>query len=105
MPNGRCAFIKADGGRCGGYAIRGSVHCFSHAEEVKEARQEARQRGGEAKKAPLPSLPPLPLRNFDDVNTAIEDAHNALRAGKIGAREAYAALRAINLQVKIWHGR
>ena len=105
MPSGRCAFMKADGTRCGGFAIRGSANCFSHAEEAKEAREKARQRGGEAKKVPPPSLPPLPLRNFNDTDSALEDLHNAIRAGKIGAREANAALRTIALRVRIWHGR
>mgnify|MGYP001608856161 CR=1 FL=1 len=105
MPNGRCAFTKADGVRCGGFAIRGSAHCFSHAEEAREARQEARQRGGSTKKVPLPSLSELPLRNFDHVDGALEDLHNALRTGKIGAKEANAILRTIGLRVRIWHGR
>ena len=41
-----CAGIKADGGRCGAQAIRGSEWCFSHHPDYEERRRRRASRGG-----------------------------------------------------------
>ena len=42
----RCAGIRADGGRCGGQAIRDSQWCFSHHPDYEEARRRRGSKGG-----------------------------------------------------------
>ena len=42
----RCAGIKADGGRCGGQAIRDSQWCFSHHPDYEERRRRRASKGG-----------------------------------------------------------
>ena len=42
----RCAGIRADGGRCGGQAIRDSQWCFSHHPDYEEERRRRGSKGG-----------------------------------------------------------
>jgi hypothetical protein len=41
-----CAGIRADGGRCGGQAIRDSQWCFSHHPDYAEERRRRGSKGG-----------------------------------------------------------
>jgi hypothetical protein len=43
---GRCAGIRADGGRCAAQAIRDSQWCFSHHPDLAEERRRSASRGG-----------------------------------------------------------
>jgi hypothetical protein len=45
----RCAATRKDGSACGGYAVGGSVYCFSHDPLRAGAIAEARRAGGRAR--------------------------------------------------------
>lgn len=44
--DGRCAQILKSGQQCGGYAVTGSIYCFTHDPKSLKARTEARAKGG-----------------------------------------------------------
>lgn len=48
MDDGRCAQILESGETCGGYAVKGSIYCFSHDPKSREKRLRARAAGGRA---------------------------------------------------------
>jgi hypothetical protein len=42
----RCSGIRADGGRCGAQAIRGTEHCVNHHPDYEDARRRRNSKGG-----------------------------------------------------------
>jgi radical SAM superfamily enzyme YgiQ (UPF0313 family) len=42
----RCSGIRADGGRCGAQAIRGSEYCVNHHPDYEDARRRRNSKGG-----------------------------------------------------------
>jgi hypothetical protein len=44
----RCSGIRADGGRCGAQAIRGSEYCISHDPDYEDTRRRRNSKGGKS---------------------------------------------------------
>lgn len=86
----QCSFIKKDLKRCKAYAITGSMYCLSHNMEMRDAKHEAVQKGGQAesyKKLDL-KLPPFEITQPADVTKAIVQTINELRDGQLPPRIA-----------------
>ena len=98
MDDGRCAEILDSGEPCGGYAVTGSIYCFTHDPKSRQKRLEARSAGGKAavkskKRQKLiaevvgvaqtvPMFPPaedLPLDTMADLRTFAVEQANKLR--------------------------
>jgi hypothetical protein len=85
----QCAYIKQDGSQCWANAISGSEYCWFHAPEVNYDRRSASQRGGKATRTGIyTDLPPIPLKNLDDVPELLMDTIRQVRGGFIGGRIA-----------------
>ena len=85
----QCAYIKQDGSQCWANAISGSEYCWFHCPEVDYDRRSASQRGGKAARTGIyADLPPIPLKNLDDVPELLMDTIRQVRGGFIGGRIA-----------------
>jgi hypothetical protein len=85
-----CSHVTITGEQCDGNAQEGSTLCYFHAPENQQEIQEARSRGGKnchTKSRSLTALPPdtadLPLATSNDVKTALAEAYNAVRTGRL----------------------
>ncbi len=90
----RCAGIKADGGRCGGQAIRDSQWCFSHHPDYEEARRRRGSRGGKRGGRGRPISELAALR---DENT---DIRERLLDGALQPGVAAVAIQSINTDIR-----
>lgn len=99
MPNSQCEFSRADGTRCGAYAVNESQFCFNHDPASVEAKQAAVAKGGAAtKQAPLP---PFKLESYHDIRPAVERIISELRAGIITVSQANALLRLLRWESEL----
>ena len=90
----RCAGIRADGGRCGGQAIRGSQWCFSHHPDYEEER---RRRGSKGGKRGGRSRPITELAALRDENA---DIRERLLDGKLKPGVAAVAIQSLNVDIR-----
>jgi hypothetical protein len=84
---GRCVHVKPDGSGCRALPRTGRPFCTFHDPEVAGERAEGRRRGGvnrSEKAATLPpDAPPLPLTTVGDVTSALAEAYNSVRTGRL----------------------
>ena len=90
----RCAGIRADGGRCGGQAIRDSQWCFSHHPDYEEAR---RRRGSKGGKRGGRGRPISELAALRDENA---DIRERLLDGKLKPGVAAVAVQSLNVDIR-----
>jgi hypothetical protein len=100
----RCSHVRANGNRCGGFAVSGSAYCFAHAPEQAAKRDEARRKGGRAGKSPTVGGALLPVRSLDDVLGLVETSINDVRAGRLDPRTANAVGYLANVALKAIEG-
>ena len=93
----RCAGIRADGGRCGGQAIRDSQWCFSHHPDYEEARRRRGSKGGKrgGRGRPVAELAALRNENADIRRRLLEDGDDKLSPGV-----AAVAIQSINTDIR-----
>jgi hypothetical protein len=75
-----CAGIKADGGRCGAQAMRGSEWCIGHDPDMAEARRRRASKGGKrgGRGRPVAELAALRSENADIRRRLSEGGEDAL---------------------------
>ncbi len=98
----RCAGIRADGGRCGAQAIRGSEWCFNHHPDYEERRQQRASRGGKrgGRGRPQAELADIKRRLSelaDDVLARRVDRGDAAVAGQL----LNTVIRAVGVELKL----
>lgn len=79
----QCVYIKEDGSRCKGNAIKGTDYCSFHSDlpSVKEKMRLGRLQGAGTRVIQrIREEPPIPLRTPQDALTVLEDALNLIRA-------------------------
>jgi hypothetical protein len=88
--DGRCSFVKADGGRCKAVPRPGATWCTFHDPALAPERAEGRRRGGVARTRTAVTLPAdtpdLPLRTVGDIVRALGLTFNHVRTGRLDAR-------------------
>lgn len=90
MNKTRCVYIKEDGEQCRGFAIKDSEYCLSHDPDMQEARLDRARRGGASEsyeKLEL-NLPPLDIKDSEDIVQSILQIINEVRTGQIPPRVA-----------------
>jgi glutathione S-transferase len=89
-----CAGIKADGGRCGAQAIRGSEWCFNHHPDYEEQRRRRASRGGRrgGRGRPVAELSEL-KRRFEGLATDV-------LSGEVDRADAAVAGQLLNYAVR-----
>ena len=90
----RCAGIRADGGRCGGQAIRDTQWCFSHHPDYEEER---RRRGSKGGKRGGRGRPITELAALRDENA---DIRERLLDGKLKPGVAAVAIQSLNVDIR-----
>lgn len=86
----RCTHVHPSGRPCGGFATRGSVHCFAHDPSRVHERAGARRRGGQAGRMAILPESSVSVRSLGDVVALIELTINDCRAGRVDVRIANA---------------
>ncbi|MBT5017093.1 hypothetical protein HN709_03875 [Candidatus Peregrinibacteria bacterium] len=82
----QCNFKDDNGKQCRAHSIKGQECCFFHHSEKKK-RQEAQSRGGQAKTIVVKEpLPPMTLKETQDVILLLEDTINRVRSGELDAK-------------------
>ena len=76
----RCAGIKADGGRCGAQAMRGSEWCIGHDPDKAEARRRRASKGGKrgGRGRPVAELAALRVENAEIRRRLLEGGEEGL---------------------------
>ena len=89
-----CSGIKADGGRCGAQAIRGSAYCVGHDPEQAEARRRRASKGGRrgGRGRPVAELGALRDENADIRRRLLE--------GELLPNVAAVAVQSINTDIR-----
>ena len=85
----KCQFKNENGKPCNAYAMEGAQQCFFHhsGSKIKDKRQEARSRGGQANSIVVKeSLPPMELKGANDVVLLLEDTINRIRSGELDVK-------------------
>ena len=108
MTAGRCAGKRADGSQCEAFAVDGGDgYCFSHAPGLAAQRTAARSAGGAARaqqqradRADVLAAPWLGLRTVEDCEAGLAHVAAETLAGRMGAREATAATRTIEILLR-----
>jgi len=104
MSGQRCAQTRANGQRCGGFAITGSAYCFAHDPAQAAKRDDARRRGGEAGRIEPLGESNLSLRSLGDVLGLVELTINDVRAGRVDVKVANAVGYLANVAMKAIEG-
>jgi hypothetical protein len=86
----KCEYIKQDEGRCAANAMTNSKFCFSHNPDVEIERSIAILRGGYAMKRLSEPLPPVTIKNIQDISGLIEDTINRIRTDPMTTHQANA---------------
>lgn len=97
----KCAHIKANTERCGGYAVTGSTYCFAHDPAQATKRQDAQRKGGEAGRVATLPESTLSVGKMSDVLELMETTINDVRAGRLDVRAANAIGYLANVSVKV----
>jgi hypothetical protein len=83
----QCEHRRPDGTRCRAPAVRGSDRCFAHDPATAERTAAGRRQGGETRNRPAatlpPDTPPLRLETVADVTSALGEAYNLVRTGRL----------------------
>jgi len=104
MAGQRCAQTRANGERCGGFAVIGSAYCFAHDPAQAEKRDDARRRGGEAGRIEPLGESSISLRSLGDVLGLVELTINDVRAGRVDVKVANAVGYLANVAMKAIEG-
>jgi hypothetical protein len=80
-----CSGIKADGGRCGAPAMRGSTYCVGHDPEQVESRRRRASKGGRTAGRGRPSL------ELKKIQHRLEDLAEQVLDGRVARAEAAVA--------------
>jgi hypothetical protein len=90
----RCSGIRADGGRCGAQAIRGSEHCVNHHPDYEDARRRSNSKGGKRGGRGRPQA------QLADVKALLEDLTEQVLSGELETSRAAVANQLINTRLR-----
>ncbi len=97
----KCAHIKANTERCGGYAVAGSKYCFVHDPAQASKRRDAQRKGGEAGRVATIPESELSIHTMSDVLALMETTINDVRTGRLDVKIANAVGYLANVSVKV----
>lgn len=75
-----CQATRGDGQPCKAFARRGSVYCFLHDPNQRDAARAARAAGGKARNTPAPA-PPIDLSTPESCIAALQETVDRVRRG------------------------
>ena len=90
----QCEYSKSDGTRCEAFAVKGSIHCFTHDDASKEAKKKAVKKGGSHKIEYIPE--PIQITSILDVIDALIYVANEVLAKRMTTERANCAVRALS---------
>ncbi len=91
----RCAGIKADGGRCGAQATRGSEWCIGHDPDKAEARRRRASKGGKRGGRGRPVV------EVADLKERLEDLYGGVLAGTTEPKVGAVANQIVNTRARL----
>lgn len=92
MPS--CSGIKADGGRCGAQAIRGSEWCFSHHPDYEQQRRQRASKGGKRGGRGRPQV------ELADVKGRLSDLADGVLEGRVERGNAAVVAQVLNVYLR-----
>jgi hypothetical protein len=90
-----CAGIKADGGRCGAQAMRGSEWCIGHDPDKAEARRRRASKGGKRGGRGRPVV------EVADLKARLEDLYGCVLAGTTEPKVGAVANQIVNTRARL----
>ena len=97
----RCAFVKADGGRCGARAQEGYARCYNHREDTREARAAAASRGGRTGGNSRAGAPRLAGREIGALKRQLQKIADGVLDGSVLHGQAAVAVQALNAKARV----
>ena len=79
----KCAYKKTNGQRCGANSMKASKYCFVHNPKTRKKHSLAVVKGGKLSKKTRLELPPVEIKNPEDVVKLLEETINGIRGGSI----------------------
>ena len=97
----RCAFVKADGGRCRAGAQEGYDRCYNHREDTREARMVAASRGGRTGENGRSGGPGRADREIAALKRQLQRIADAVLDGAVLHGQAAVAVQALNAKARL----
>ena len=97
----RCAFVKADGGRCRVRAQEGYAHCYNHREDTREARAAAASRGGRTGGNGRSGAPSPAGREIGALKRQLQKIADGVLDGAVPHGQAAVAVQALNAKARV----
>ena len=97
----RCAFVKADGGRCRARAQEGYACCYNHREDTREARRVAASRGGRTGGNGRSGGPGRTDREIATLKRQLQKIADAVLEGAVLHGQAAVAVQALNAKARV----
>ena len=84
----KCSFFNPNGSKCQANALKREKLCFTHSPKTKSALHEAAVKGGSMPKKNTLDLPPVTIKNSQDLIAVLQDTINLVRDGTMQVNEA-----------------
>ena len=97
----RCAFVKADGGRCRARAQEGYDRCYNHREDTREARAAAAARGGRTGGNGRAGAPSPAGREVGALKRQLQQIADGVLDGAVLHGQAAVAVQALNAKARV----
>ena len=97
----RCAFVKADGGRCGARAQEGYARCYNHREDTREARAAAASKGGRTGGNGRSGAPSPAGREIGALKRKLQKIADGVLDGAVLHGQAAVAVQALNAKTRV----
>ena len=97
----RCAFVKADDGRCRARAQEGYARCYNHRQDTREARAAAASKGGRAGGNGRSGDPRLAGREMGALKRQLQRIADGVLDGAILHGQAAVAVQALNAKARV----
>ncbi len=97
----RCAFVKADGGRCRARAQEGYARCYNHREDTREARAAAASKGGRAGGNGRSGDPDGAGREIGALKRQLQSIADGVLDGAVLHGQAAVAVQALNAKARV----
>ncbi len=83
-----CAYANASGEKCQANAMKNSQFCFVHNPATREEHALAVVKGGKMSRRDKLNLPPVQMKNPEDIISILEETVNGIRSGSIPPQTA-----------------
>jgi hypothetical protein len=97
----RCAFVKADGGRCRARAQEGYARCYNHREDTREARAAAASKGGRTGGNGRSGAPSPAGREIGALKRQLQKIADGVLDGAVLHGQAAVAVQALHAKARV----